>query len=86
MIISRTPFRVSFFGGGTETKDGEAIAYDVIRQKLAEIVEKEDKQKPYSDEELVNQLRQRGIKVARRTITKYRKAMDIPSSRQRRQY
>ena len=39
-----------------------------------------------SDEELVQQLAKHGIKVARRTVTKYRKAMDIPSSRQRRNW
>ncbi|MDB4724504.1 hypothetical protein OAF71_01790, partial [bacterium] len=40
--------------------------------------------KPYSDDEIVKRLNAKGLKVARRTVTKYRKKMDIPSSRQRR--
>ena len=54
--------------------------------KLKEIVEREDKQRPLSDDALVKELEKQGIKLARRTVTKYRKAMDIPSSRQRREY
>ncbi len=75
-----------FFVGGTVSAGGEEVAWDTVRLKLQEIVDAEDKQKPYSDEELVEQLAKAGIKVARRTVTKYRKAMKIPSSRQRRQW
>jgi hypothetical protein len=42
--------------------------------------------KPYSDDELVRQLKKHGLNVARRTITKYRRKMGIPSSRQRRDW
>ena len=48
--------------------------------------DREDKQHPLSDEQLVKQLASHGITVARRTVTKYRKAMNIPSSRQRRDW
>ena len=75
-----------FFGGGTTTADGEEVAWDSIKQKLTEIISKEDKQSPLSDEEIVEALSQHGLPVARRTVTKYRKALRIPSSRQRRQY
>lgn len=75
-----------FFGGGTTTTDGEEVAWDAIKQKLLEIIEKEDKLKPHSDEEIVEELAKHGFPVARRTVTKYRKALRIPSSRQRRQY
>jgi len=75
-----------FFVGGTTSADGEEVAWDTIRLKLQEIVDKEDKQKPYSDEQLVEELAKQGVTVARRTVTKYRKAMKIPSSRQRRQW
>ena len=54
--------------------------------KLQEIIDQEDKQKPFSDDELVRQLGREGLKVARRTVTKYRKSMGIPSSRQRREW
>jgi RNA polymerase sigma-54 factor len=57
-----------------------------VRLKLQEIIDNEDKQKPYSDDELVKQLAAQGLKVARRTVTKYRKSMNIPSSRQRRDW
>jgi len=75
-----------FFCGGTVGADGEEVAWDTVRLKLQEIVDNEDKQRPLSDEELVQELAKHGVKVARRTVTKYRKAMDIPSSRQRRQW
>ncbi len=75
-----------FFVGGTTSSDGEEIAWDAIRIKLQELVDEEDKSKPYSDDELVKQLASHGLTVARRTVTKYRKKMDIPSSRQRRDW
>jgi RNA polymerase sigma-54 factor len=75
-----------FFGGGTTTSEGEEVAWDIIRIKLREIVDKEDKSDPLSDDALVEELARHGYQLARRTITKYRKAMKIPSSRQRRAY
>ncbi|MEM6330529.1 MAG: RNA polymerase factor sigma-54 [Planctomycetota bacterium] len=75
-----------FFVGGTTSADGEDIAWDRVRLKLQEIVDGEDKQKPLSDDALVHALADHGITVARRTVTKYRKAMNIPSSRQRRDW
>ncbi len=75
-----------FFGGGTTTADGEEVAWDTIKQKLLEIIGKEDKQNPLSDEEIVEELGKSGLPVARRTVTKYRKALRIPSSRQRKQF
>jgi len=75
-----------FFVGGTTGADGEEVAWDIVRLKLQEIVDKEDKTKPLSDDALVDELAKEGITVARRTVTKYRKAMNIPSSRQRRDW
>lgn len=75
-----------FFGGGTTTADGEEIAWDTIKRKLVEIVDQEDKQKPLSDEEIVEEMSRHGLKVARRTVTKYRQSLMIPSSRQRREF
>ena len=75
-----------FFCGGTVSADGEEVAWDTVRLKLQEIIDAENKQGPYSDEELVHELGKQGITVARRTVTKYRKAMKIPSSRQRRDW
>lgn len=75
-----------FFVGGTRNEGGEDVAWDKIRLKLQEVVDNEDKTAPFSDDELVKELRKRGLKVARRTITKYRQKMGIPSSRQRRDW
>ena len=75
-----------FFGGGTKTASGEDVAWGIIRIKLQEIVDNEDKDKPYSDDALVAEMAKLGYELARRTVTKYRKKMNIPSSRQRRQY
>ena len=75
-----------FFGGGTKTTDGEDVAWENIRLKLKDIVDSEDKSKPLSDDALVTELAKHGFNLARRTVTKYRKAMNIPSSRQRREY
>ncbi len=75
-----------FFGGGTKTESGEDVAWDIIRIKLKDIVEKEDKNDPMSDDALVLELAKHGYNLARRTVTKYRQALDIPSSRQRRVY
>jgi len=74
------------FVGGTTSADGDEVAWDSVRIKLQEIVDGEPKDSPYSDDELVEELGKQGIKVARRTVTKYRKAMKIPSSRQRRDW
>ena len=75
-----------FFVGGTTGDDGEDVAWDNIRTKLQEIIDQEDKAKPHSDDELVRRLKQFGLSVARRTVTKYRKKMGVPSSRQRKDW
>jgi RNA polymerase sigma-54 factor len=72
-----------FFGGGTQTKTGEEVAWETIKQKLLEIIGTEDKSNPWSDEDLVAKLQEAGYPVARRTVTKYRKMLNIQSSRQR---
>ena len=75
-----------FFVGGTVSAAGEEVAWDTVRMKLQEIIDKEDKANPLSDDDLVTELGKHGLTVARRTVTKYRKAMNIPSSRQRRDW
>ena len=76
-----------FFGGGKANQQtGEDVAYEVMKQKLLELVSNEDKISPLSDEELVTRLNEAGYPVARRTVTKYRKMLKIPSSRQRKDW
>ncbi|MBA4063163.1 MAG: RNA polymerase sigma-54 factor [Isosphaera sp.] len=76
-----------FFGGGKKNSEThEDVAYEVMKQKLLELVSDEDKSSPLSDEELVTRLNDAGYPVARRTVTKYRKMLKIPSSRQRKDW
>lgn len=75
-----------FFGGGTQTADGGEVSWDIVRIKLKEIVDGEDKSDPLSDDALVEALAAQGFTLARRTVTKYRKLLNIPSSRQRKEY
>jgi RNA polymerase sigma-54 factor len=56
-----------------------------IKQRIAELVSQEDGRNPLSDDQLADMLEQRDkVRIARRTVTKYRKALSIPSSSQRR--
>jgi RNA polymerase sigma-54 factor len=57
-----------------------------VIQRIKDLIDKEDKQKPYSDIDIVRRLEESGIKISRRTVTKYREAEAIPSSRQRRSF
>ena len=75
-----------FFVGGTHSDEGDDVAWDIIRIKLQEVIDNEPKNDPLSDDALVDELKKMGLQVARRTITKYRQKMNIPSSRQRRDW
>lgn len=77
----------AFFSGGQRTSRGGQRSRVSIQERIKAIVDSEDRSAPLSDEEIVRILRERdGIKVARRTITKYRKALSIPASTMRRSY
>jgi RNA polymerase sigma-54 factor len=75
-----------FFTGGVEKENGEVESWEVVRQKLIRIVEDEDKSNPLSDEEIAAELGKEGIDIARRTVSKYRKLLSIPSSRRRKTF
>lgn len=75
-----------FFTGGTETVNGEQTSWDSVRAQVKEIVDKEDKRDPLSDDVIAARLQARGINVSRRTIAKYRQQLHIPTARQRRQF
>lgn len=75
-----------FFTGGAETSDGATMSRLSVKQKVKEIISNEDKRDPLSDEQVAEILKGEGLEIARRTVTKYRKALRIPSSRQRRQW
>ena len=79
------PLRM-FFSGGTETEGGDAMSWAAIQAKLEQIIEEEDKSRPLSDDALVDKLKEHGIEIARRTVAKYRKQLNIPPARQRKEY
>ncbi len=79
------PLRM-FFSGGTQTESGDEVSWSAIQAKLEQIITEEDKSNPLSDDQLADKLSEHGIDIARRTVAKYRKQLNIPPARQRRQY
>ncbi len=75
-----------FFTGGTASTNGTVESRVSVKQRVKDIVDNEDKSNPLSDNDIAKMLKQAGLDVARRTITKYRRMMRIPSSRQRKEY
>lgn len=73
-----------FFSGATESSDGESHSRVSVITQIKELIGKEDKNNPLGDNKIVEILRKEGLDIARRTVTKYRKALGILSSRQRR--
>ena len=72
-----------FFSDGIKTEDGEELSTRKIKLALREVIDGEDKSKPYSDDALTKVLAQKGCPVARRTIAKYREQLGIPVARLR---
>ena len=74
-----------FFSEGIQTKSGELVSNTQVKNRLKEIIDTEDKTNPIGDEELTKKLNLEGYKIARRTVTKYRKQFKYSTSRLRRQ-
>jgi len=72
-----------FFNSSIESYKGEAVASEAVKELIRKIIKSEDKTKPYSDDEIARILRQHYLKVARRTVAKYREALGILPSRKR---
>jgi RNA polymerase sigma-54 factor len=66
-----------FFTSGVRNEAGEDVSNTAVKTAIAEIIKSEPPQKPFSDEQLVKRLAGRSIKVARRTVAKYREAMGV---------
>ena len=85
----QTPFGIFplryFFSDGITNAEGEEVSIKEVHKIIKELVDKEDKTTPLTDEQLVELLSQRGFQVARRTIAKYRDQLHIPIARMRRQ-
>jgi RNA polymerase sigma-54 factor len=79
-----TPFGLlllkDLFTEGIANENGLVISNKVIQSAIEEVIESEDKHNPYTDQQLVNILAQKGFSVARRTVAKYREQLQIPVS------
>ena len=74
-----------FFSEGAKTESGQEVSTREIKNVIVACTESEDKKKPYTDEQLVGILRQKGFKVVRRTVAKYREQLNIPVARLRKE-
>lgn len=74
-----------FFTEGLTTDSGEEVSNRHIKERIKEIIEKENKKSPLSDDRIAEMLNQEGIHVARRTIAKYREHLKIPIARLRKE-
>jgi RNA polymerase sigma-54 factor len=74
-----------FFQSGIKGGNGEDVASETVKEKIRGIITAEDPQKPYSDQHIAALLSDNSIEIARRTVAKYREAMGILPSSQRRQ-
>lgn len=72
-----------FFSGSLSTEEGEELSTKIIKQYIRELIDGEDSAKPLNDDKLAKMLEEKGIKIARRTVAKYREQMQIPVARLR---
>lgn len=86
----QTPFGVyelrSFFISGFTPNGEESVSNQAIKKKLIEIIENENKQKPLSDQKIVEVLTGEGFPISRRTVAKYREELGIASSSKRKRF
>lgn len=73
----------SFFSEAIQTDSGEEVSNKEVKKILEECIANEDKRKPLADEKLTEILKEKGYTIARRTVAKYREAMNIPVARLR---
>ena len=74
-----------FFSESLTTDTGEEVSTREVKAILEELLESEDKHKPFSDDELTEQLQEKGYNIARRTVAKYREQLNIPVARLRKE-
>ena len=72
-----------FFSGGTESTEGDDVSRHAVKDRVEALVKGENPKIPLSDDDIAARLKDEGLSIARRTVTKYRKMLGIPSSRQR---
>lgn len=74
-----------FFSEGLSTDTGDEVSNKHIKERLKEIIDSENKKKPYSDDKLAELLNEEGIHIARRTVAKYREQLKLPVARLRKE-
>lgn len=74
-----------FFSESLPNDEGEEVSTRIIKQKLKDVIESENKTKPHSDQKLSKLMKDHGFNVARRTIAKYREQLKIPVARLRKE-
>jgi RNA polymerase sigma-54 factor len=75
-----------FFHSGLVSVNGGNTSSVAVKEKIRQIIESEDKQKPHTDQKIVEKLRESDVVIARRTVTKYRKELRLPSASRRRSF
>ncbi len=74
-----------FFSEGISTNTGEEVSSREVKQIIKDLIDQEDKAKPYSDDKLEDLLKAKGYNIARRTVAKYREQLNIPVARLRKE-
>lgn len=75
-----------FFSSGVAGEDGTGVSSNSVKSIIKEIISGEDPRKPFSDQDMVEILKKKGIAISRRTVAKYREGMNILSSSKRRRF
>lgn len=75
-----------FFTPGYQSQGGESVSNTSVKEMIGELITLEDRSQPLSDQELVAKLQAKGIKIARRTVAKYREELGLLPSNLRRDY
>ena len=85
----QTPYNIYplkfFFSEGMQTEDGEEVSTREIKKILKDCLDTENKKKPLTDEKLAEILKEKGYRIARRTVAKYREQLNIPVARLRKE-
>jgi len=75
-----------FFNSGLSTSEGDFVASESVKNRIKEIIEKENSKKPLSDQKIAELLANQTVNIARRTVTKYREMLNLGSSSERKRH
>ena len=75
-----------FFSSGLATEEGDDVSAKVAKDKISNLISGEDKRDPLSDQRIAELLHEQGLRIARRTVAKYREALRLLPARARRRY